>query len=224
MNYFMLKPLIQKDWYLQRFVILGYSLAGLVALFVANLPDQTWMNIGNIGLITVLLAFGFHLAVGNIITERSQHNLAFIMSLPVSVREYTLGKILANSLIYLVPWTILGIAGFVIILTRDTLPDGLIPFFSLILVQILVNYCFALAMALITESLYWIIGAVLIGNVSLQSLMGFMTSSPSIKINMTGSSIVWDSTTLLILVAQFSVIALLFGITFLVQSKKTDFI
>ena len=105
MNYRMLKPLIQKDWYLQRFVILGYSLAGLVALVLVNLPDQTWANIGNLLLISVLIAFGFHLAVGNIITERSQHTLPFIMSLPVSVREYTLGKILANSLIYLVPWT-----------------------------------------------------------------------------------------------------------------------
>ncbi len=224
MNYLMLKPLIQKDWYLQRFVILGYSLAGLVALVLVNLPDQTWANIGNLLLISVLIAFGFHLAVSNIITERSQHTLPFVMSLPVSVREYTLGKILANSLIYLVPWTILSIAGFVIILTRDTLPDGLIPFTTLILVQILVNYCFALAVALITESVNWIIGAVLLGNVVFQGFLGFISSSPSIKINMTGSSIVWDSTTLLILVAQFSAIAVFFGITFVVQSKKTDFI
>jgi hypothetical protein len=220
----MLKPLIQKDWYLQRFVVFGYLLAGVVALVLANLQNQTLINIGNLLLISVLIASGFHLAVSNIFTERNQHTLPFVMSLPVSVREYTLGKILATTLIYLVPWTILGMAGLAIILTRDTIPDGLIPFIMLILVQILVNYCFALAVALITESLYWIIGAVLIGNVSLQSLMGFMMSSPNIKINMTGSSIVWDSTTLLILVAQFSAIALLFGITFLVQSKKTDFI
>ena len=224
MNYWMLKPLIQKDWYLQRFVILGYSLAGFIALVLVNLQDQTLTTIGNLLLISVLIAFGFHLAVSNIVTERNQHTLPFIMSLPVSVHEYTLGKILATTLIYLVPWTILSMAGFAIILTRDTLPDGLIPFFLLVLVQILVNYGFALAVALITESLNWIIGAVLIGNISLQSFIGFISNAPSIKINMSGSSIVWDSTTLLILVVQFGVIAVFFGITFLVQTKKTDFI
>jgi ABC-2 type transport system permease protein len=224
MNYAMLKPLIIKDWYLQRFVIAGYSLAGLVALFLVNLSDQTWVNIGNLGLISVLIAFGFHLAVSNIIPERSYQTLPFIMSLPISVREYTLSKILANVIIYLVPWTILSLAGFVLILTRDTLPNGLIPFTTLILVQILVNYSFALTVALITESVNWIIGAVLLGNIFFQSFIGFISSSPNIKINMTSSSIVWDSTTLLILLIQLSAMTIFFGITFLVQSKKIDFI
>jgi ABC-2 type transport system permease protein len=224
MNYVILKPLIQKDWYLQRFVILGYSLAGVVALVMVNLQNQFWANIGNLLLISVLLAFGFHLAISNIISERNQHTLPFIMSLPVSVREYTLGKILANLIIYLVPWTILSIAGFVVILARDNLPDGLIPFITLIFVQLLVNYCFALMTALITESVNWIIGAVLLGNVVLQGFLGFISNSPNMKINMTGSSVIWDATTFLILVAQLSAIAIFFGITFLVQAKKTDFV
>jgi ABC-2 type transport system permease protein len=224
MNTAMLKALIKKDWYLQRYVILSYSLAGLLALFLANLQNQTLATIGNLLLITVLIALGFHLAIGNIITERTQQTLPFIMSLPISVREYTIAKILANLLIYLVPWVVLLLASYLVILTRETLPDGLIPFVTLLLIQILVNYCFVLAVTLISESQGWTIGVVILGNLFIQSFIDFVTNLPSIKSTISGSSIVWETTTLLILLAQVLVILVFFGITFLVQSKKTDFI
>jgi ABC-2 type transport system permease protein len=224
MNYAMIKPLIQKDWYLQRYVVLGYSLAGFLALFLVNLRGETWITIGNLLLITVLIALGFHLAVGNIITERTQQTLPFVMSLPISIREYTTAKILANLGIYLIPWSVLAITSYAIILTRDTLPDGLIPMVTLILVGILVNYCLMLTAALTSESQGWTIAVVILGNLLLQTFMSFISNLPGTKNAIASSSVVWDTTTVLILLAEFGIIAVLLCIIFLVQFKKTDFI
>ena len=91
----LIKPLIQKDWYLQRYLILGYSIIGLLALGIVSVPSELWFAVGSIGLITVLISLGIHLIMTSVIEERTLHTLPFIMSLPISVREYTTSKILA---------------------------------------------------------------------------------------------------------------------------------
>ncbi len=220
----LIKPLIQKDWYLQRYLILGYSIIGLLALGIVSIPSELWFAVGSIGLITVLISLGIHLIMTSVIEERTLQTLPFIMSLPISVREYTTSKILANVLIYLVPWLILLIASYVLILTRDTLPDGLIPFVTMILLEILMGFCLILAVALMTESQSWTIAAVVLGNLMLQGFMAFISNLPSIRSTIRGSSIVWDSTSILIVAAELMVMLVLLAVTFYVQFKKTDFI
>ncbi len=224
MNTAILKALIKKDWYLHRYLILGYLMAGFAALMMVSIPSEFWFSVGSICLITVLIALGFHLPVSMVIEERAQHTLPFIMSLPLSVREYTTAKIFANLLIYLVPWLILVTASYILILTRDNLPDGLIPFVTIILVELMVSSCLILSVALITESQAWTVGAVILGNIILQGFMGFISNLPSIKTYITGSSIVWNTTSILIVLAELTVMFVLLAITFFVQFKKTDFI
>lgn len=220
----LIKPLIQKDWYLQRYLILGYLIIGLLTLLIASLPSMLWFTVGSIGLITVLISLGIHLIMTSVIEERTLQTLPFIMSLPISVREYTIGKILANLLIYLVPWLGLLIASHVLILTRDTLPDGLIPFVTMILLEILMGFCLILAVSLMTESQSWTIAAVVLGNLMLQGFMAFVSNLPSIQSTIQGSKVVWDSTSILIVIAELMVMLVLLGLTFYVQFKKTDFI
>ena len=219
-----IKPLIQKDWYLQRYLILGYLIIGLLTLGIVGIPSELWFAVGSIGLITVLISLGIHLIMTSVIEERTLQTLPFIMSLPISVREYTTSKILANLLIYLVPWLGLLIASYVLILTRETLPDGLIPFVTMILLEILMGFCLILAVALMTESQSWTIAAVVLGNLMLQGFMAFISNLPSISSTIRGSSIVWDSTSILIIAAELMVMLVLLAVTFYVQFKKTDFI
>ncbi len=219
-----IKPLIQKDWYLQRYLILGYLIIGLLALGIVTIPSELWFAVGSIGLITVLISLGIHLIMTSVIEERTLQTLPFIMSLPISVREYTTSKILANLLIYLVPWLGLLIASYVLILTRDTLPDGLIPFVTMILLEILMGFCLILAVALMTESQSWTIAAVVLGNLMLQGFMAFISNLPSISSTIRGSRVVWDSTSILIVIAELMVMLVLLAVTFYVQFRKTDFI
>src|SRR5580704_12324357 len=105
MNYKMVKLLILKDWYLQRWMILGSLLAAALALAITVSTGKAGLFLGITLLVTVLIGIGAYVAVATNIDERKNQTLAFVMSLPVSTREYTSAKILGNLLIFLVPWS-----------------------------------------------------------------------------------------------------------------------
>ena len=42
--------------------------------------------------------------MATVVEERTDQTLPFVMSLPISAAEYTTAKILANLLIFLIPW------------------------------------------------------------------------------------------------------------------------
>ena len=86
------------------------------------------------------------------------------------------------------------------------------------------GFCLILAVALMTESQSWTIAAVVLGNLMLQGFMAFISNLPSIKSTIQGSSVVWDSTSILIVLAEITVMLVLLAMTFYVQFKKTDFI
>jgi hypothetical protein len=94
----------------------------------------------------------------------------------------------------------------------------------MILLEILLGFCLILAVALMTESQAWTIGAVVVSNLALQGFMAFVSNLPGVASTIRGSSIVWDNTSILIVVAEFMVMLVLLGVTFYVQFRKTDFI
>ncbi|MEP6473109.1 MAG: hypothetical protein ABJC74_05270, partial [Gemmatimonadota bacterium] len=158
MNYPMVKRLILKDWYLMRAAIAGYLGAGALGLYLLTVGSEAAFTAGYILLITVLIAVGMHLAMVTVVVERTEHTLPFVMSLPISPAEYTAAKILANVLIFLVPWAALFSGAIAIISILVDVPDGLIPFVTVVLLEIFAAYCIVLAVAVVSESQNWTIG------------------------------------------------------------------
>ena len=220
----MVKRLVLKDWYFHRFTIVVYLAAGAIALFLIGAPQEAAFYAGSILLITVLISLGIHLGMATIVEERTQHTLPFVMSLPISPMEYTTAKILANLLIFLVPWVILTVGTFGVIAGRASIPDGLIPFAAIILTEILASYCLILAVALVSESQGWTIGAIVAGNLSLQAFMYGVSHAPRIASTMKTNSIVWSGPAVLILLGLLGSIVLMLGLTFFFQARKKDFI
>src|ERR1035441_961046 len=104
MNYAMVKRLILKDWYLQRWAILA-SLVGVVAtLCIIATGAKLVFLLALILLAMVIISIGAQMTVSTIVRERKEQTLPFVMSLPISYREYTASKIWGNLLIFLVPW------------------------------------------------------------------------------------------------------------------------
>src|SRR6201988_1160042 len=99
-NYAMVRRLILKDWYLNRWMILGSVPAGLASLAIVLTGKDVAFLISIILLCTVIIGVGSQLAVATTVNERKEQTLAFVMSLPVSWREYTAAKILANLIIF----------------------------------------------------------------------------------------------------------------------------
>ena len=73
--------------------------------------------------------------------ERKHKTLAFMMSLPLSSTQYTIGKMVTVLGIFLVPWLALVISGVLLILNRAEVPKGLLPLFLALCLLVLAGMC-----------------------------------------------------------------------------------
>lgn len=224
MNYAMVRMLILKDWYLQRWVILGSLVGGAIALAITISFGKAGFFIGMILLITILIASGDQLAFALVVNERKEKTLAFVMSLPISSIEYTASKVLANLLIFLVPWTAILAGSLALILATPAIPHGLVPYVTIMCIEILVTICFVSCVAIVSESQSWAIATVIVGNLGFNVVGYLVAHVASIAATMFGPVVVWDTASVAILVAELATMILLFAFTFFVQSRKTHFL
>ena len=224
MNAHMVKQLILKDWYFLRPAILGYLLIGAVATLLLRAGSEGAFYAGSILLMTVMITVGIHMVMLTVVAERTEHTLAFVMSLPISPVEYTTAKIVANVVIFLVPWLALLLGPIGLIAIVPEIPDGLIPFVAVIMGEIFVSYCLLLAVALVSESQSWAIGAIIVGNLGFQAFLYWVAHLPGVEAANKSPALVWHHDIVLLLVGEFVVIALLLGLTFVLQGRKRDFI
>ena len=223
MNYAIVKRLILKDWYLQRWAILA-SLAGVVAtLGIIASGGKVGFLLGLILLIMVIISIGAHMAVSTVVNQRKEQTLSFEMSLPISYREYTAAKIWGNLIIFLIPLLAMVLGSFGMLLFSPS-SRGLLPYTAIMSTEILLSTCLILAVALITESQGWTVTAIMIGNLAVNGIGYIIAHIAGIAKGMWGSTIQWSGAASAVLFAEFTTIALLLGITFFVQAKKKDFL
>ena len=223
MNYAMVQRLILKDWYLQRWAILGSLAGGAVSLGIIATGNKVAFFFGLLLLVTTLISIGGSLAAATIISERKDQTLPFVMSLPISYREYTVSKIVGNLLIFLVPW-VAAVLGSLFLLLYAPKTYGLVPYFLIMVTEILMTFCLTIALSVITESQAWMITAIMIGNLALNGIGYWVGHIPSIARGLEGSAIAWTPSASIFLAGEFAVIALLISVTFFVQSRKKDFL
>lgn len=224
MNRAMIQRLVLKDWYFNRWVILGYLAGGSIALALVGGGNEAAFFAGCILLVTVLISMGIHLAMATVVQERTQHTLPFVMALPISPAEYTTAKIVANLLLFVAPWLVMVLASIGVVAARAAIPDGMIPFVVLLLFEIFVGYCLIVAVALVSESEGWTIGAIVTTNLAFQGFMYVVSHQPAIAAEMRGQAILWSGPTIPILLAEIAAIAAILSLTFFFQSRKTDFV
>ncbi|MEP7325007.1 MAG: ABC-2 transporter permease [Gemmatimonadota bacterium] len=223
MNNSMVRRLVLKDWYFQRGVLLSYTLAGIASLWLLSLGSEGAFYAGSVLLVTIVISLGIHLIMVTVINERKEQTLPFVMSLPISYREYTAAKVVANLVIFLVPWTVIT-AGSCAVVVVTGIPDGLIPFVILVFTQLFAGYILTLAAAVITESVGWTIGAMVFGNLFIQYFMYAVSHNQAIAAGMKGTSVAWSWPAVSIMGAEVGVIVLLLALTFYMQARKKDFL
>jgi ABC-type Na+ efflux pump permease subunit len=224
MNYSIIKLLILKDWYLNRWMIIGSIPAGLISVGIMLTGSNAAFFFGMILLVMVIIVAGAQLSMATTITERKEQTLAFVMSLPISFREYTAAKILGNLIIFLIPWLPLSAACFVIAAFVPGVPHGLAAYVALMAMEMLVSTCLISATALTTESQGWAIGAIMVGNLAFNAFGYFFAHIPSIAASMWGPRMLWPPAAIIALLSEFAAIALLLSGTFFIQSRKRDFL
>jgi ABC-2 type transport system permease protein len=159
-----------------------------------------------------------------VLGERKHKTLAFLMSLPLSSLQYTIGKMTTVLGIFLVPWLMLVTSGVWIILGRADVPKGLLPLFLALCLLVLTGMCIITCVDLLSESegIHGI--AVVAVNVSYGLAWTLIATSSNIRAGIQSPVPVWDSTILSVLGGELGFIAALLGLTLFLQSRKKDFI
>jgi hypothetical protein len=223
MNFSVVRHLILKDWYLNRGVILASIPIGLGALALVLTGKPVAFMLCIILLCMVIVGVGAQLAFVTTINERKEQTLAFVMSLPVSWREYTAAKILANLIIFLIPWLPLT-AGALGLLLLPGATHGLIPFTAIMAMEMFITTSLIVAAGIITESQAWTTAGIFLSSLGI-NLGGYIFAHvPGIAKYMWGTRVYWSPTAWIILICELLTIPLLLGVTFFVQSRKTDFL
>ena len=222
----MVRRLIAKDLSLLKPALLGYLVVGIVALVLMAAANETSFYFGTVLLITVLMASGIHVVIATTVVERSEQTLPFVMTLPISPRDYTLSKIGGGLLIFLLPWTALA-AGSLMLLGSGRLGGagrGLVPLATLVLVELLAAFCLMLAVAIVTESMAWTIVFQVVMNLGFQAFLYYVSRIPAIAATSKGPHTVWPPVALGLLAAEVAVVPLALALTFALQERKRDFL
>jgi ABC-2 type transport system permease protein len=223
MNYAIVRHLILKDWYLNRWMIIGALPAGLFALAIVLTGKPVAFMLCIILLCMIIVGVGAQLAMVTTINERKEQTLAFVMSLPVSWREYTAAKILANLTIFLIPWLLLT-AGAICVLLLPGATHGLVPFTAIMAVEMLVTTSLIVVAGIITESQAWTTVGIFASSLGINVLGYVFAHLRGISSYMWGNRVHWSPTAWIVLLAELLMVPLLLGLTFFIQSRKTDFL
>jgi len=215
--------LILKDWYLQRGIIFASLGAGAVSLGIIAFGGKAGFILGAILLVTVVIAVGAQISLTSTVIERKEQNLAFIMSLPITSKDYTAAKVLGALLIFLVPWLVMVGVSLALFALVPALPQGLIPFFIIMSLEIVISTCLLLSVALLTESQGWAIGTLLFGNLFLNAFGYYVAHLDGIASHMWADTADWNHVVFILICSEVVAVLVLLGATFYFQSRKTDF-
>jgi hypothetical protein len=216
----MVGRLVTKDLYLYRWFIAGATVLGLVSLFVSSLHGI----IGLILFMTTIVALGVFVAMYGILAERKEKSLLFVLSLPVSPLQYTVAKVLAALIAFLVPVLVLAATALSLNAAFDSSPNGEMPVTVAMLGLFTANFCFLVALLLITGNEALAAAGIVLTNLTIPIFMNVVAGLPGVREHIQGPVAVWSPTILTILGAEALIAVLSLAVAFTVQSRRKDFI
>lgn len=223
MNPHMIRILIAKDLRLAALPALLYLAAGLAAAGMMAVGEPMWMHAGGILMISALMALGFHPVMATTVRERKDQTLAFVMSMPITPADYTLSKLAANMLLFFVPWTILLLACVKVIGSTPEIPDGLVPYSTILFGYLGASAVLILGVSVVSESMQLTIAAQICCNLGFQAIVYASSHDPVISATMYGEAAVWSSPVLAYASAFLCVSLLIVLASLWLQSRKRSF-
>ena len=214
--------LVLKDLRLASPLVAGTLVLGVLSLAVSPWSGVAFFVGGSV-LIVALILLNIMLVTASLMTERKEKTRVFMLSMPVSTTQYFVSKLLSSLIAYLVPAALLTIGG-VLLLLATPLPDGFIPLFVATSVHCLLYFCVFLAFALVTDSQGWITTVIVCGNVSLSFLIPGLINLSSLGPNLPAEAVVWGSDVVALMGAEGVIAVAALAISFVVDSKKTEFV
>ena len=219
----MVWKLVVKDWQVYQKQLAGFVAGMLLALGLVGMGTPLMASAGALLLLVQLLVVGTYAIQSSIMAERKLQTVPFIMSLPVTPMDVYWGKLLANLVIYLVPF-LLVTGGLLTLILSTPRPDGAVPWLAVVALFMLALFCVSLCVAIAVESEGWNIFAIL----ALMTLIGpflyWVSRLDGIVQYLKTDDIVWSAPVLGVLAAEVAVIAVAILVTSWIHARKASFL
>ena len=223
MNSTVLRKLVAKELYLNRWLMAGTAAAAALAAFASTF-GTTAFNVGALAWMTAIIACGVMLAIYGVAQERKDQSLQFVLSLPVSIRGYVFAKTAGLLLSYLVPWLVATAAAIALVLASPGVPDGLLPYVVALCGFLLANFSVVLCGAMHARSEAVLIAVVIVTNMAVSIFMFVVGALPGIRDHLSGPVPVWNGTILNVLLAEALVLAIAITLPLVTAARRRDFI
>ena len=219
----MIRQLVLKDWQLYQKQFAAYVVGLLIGLTLIG-AARTWaFYAGGLILLVLLICVGGFAIGTSLLNERKEHTLPFMMSLPITPDGFFWSKVLANTTIYLVPFTIV-VAGTAFVVLFTPLPDGILVWSMLIYGLLAMNFFISLGAALVIESEGWNIFVQIATSTLISPFMILLGQVDAIGKRIPTNEIVWSTPALLILAVEIAVMILSIVVARAVFRRKDSFL
>jgi hypothetical protein len=159
-----------------------------------------------------------------VLAERQTKTLLFVLSLPLSPMQYTIAKLAASLIAFLIPWLALTAAILGLSIAFDPPADGSIPYTVAMMLFFLAIFCALLALLLITRSEFWAIGGVMVTNLAVAAYLNVVPRLPGYREYSEGAVLVWTPSILAMIGIEVAVIVLSLAIALLVPARRKDIV
>jgi hypothetical protein len=229
MNMSIIPLLVKKDFMIMRKTILICCLVCLASIVIISMlfgrvPNWAFINLGITLLIVPAGTCGMMLLMRTIVFEKEKSTQLFIMSLPVTVKEFTVSKLLVNLPLFFAFWLVISGVAFYFSFGLGIFPYGTVPFITMIFLGIFVAYIGILSVSLIYQSISITIFTMCFLELGTPAYLWIIAFLEPINSHVYDAHMVWNSTAISVVVTQVLLVALILLMTWHVQNKKRDFI
>ncbi|GAB2666925.1 ABC-2 transporter permease [Arenimonas aestuarii] len=222
LNFPVIRLLVAKDWQLFQKQLALYVLGGIVALCFLGLAKPWAFYVGSLMLIIVMVSIACFSISTSLMVERKEKTLAFVMSLPVSPRDFTVAKLAGNIITFGVPFLLMVVGTLAVVLFTQ-LPDGLFVYSLLVFAYILFAFSLSLAVAMSVESEGWATFAMIGSMVLINPYLMALSMVPDIKDRIGEDALVWTTPALAVLATLLLVSLAVIAVTTWVHARKPAF-
>lgn len=216
------RQLVLKDLRLAWPLSLGSLVLGVLSLALSPWSSIAFFVGGSI-LVVALILLNVMLVTSTLVNERKEKIRVFLLSMPVSTTQYGVAKLLSSLIAYVVPAALLT-AVAVALLVATPLPNGFIPLFIATSVHCFLYFCVFLAVALVTDSQAWISTVIIFGNVSISFVIPGLINLSPMRVGLGTETAVWSADVVAFIAIELVLAGAALGISFLVNSRNTEFV
>ncbi len=219
----MIKRLIVKEFHIYQKQFAAYVIGLLIGLTLIGIAKTWAFYAGGMILLVLLICVGGFAIQSSLLNERREHTLTFMMSLPLTPMTFFWSKVLANLVLYLVPFAIV-LAGTAFLVLFTPLPDGILIWSFLIYGFLATNYFISLSAALVLESEGWNIFVQIAVSTFVGPFMVLLGTIDTIGKKIQSNEVVLSQEALGIFVLELTIMVLALAFARSVYRRKDSFL